>query len=92
MSAKSEYSLKTIVVVLLISLIGCLLIIASYQLPDKSIVTFTVGSIGTTFITVGVISFLYEVFLRQNFKSTIRTELSSLMQTSNRDIINKNRT
>lgn len=75
-----SFSLRTVIISLLLSLFGMALIAASYIMAMKPVVNFTVGSIGTTALTIGVISFFYEILLRRSFIDITQQSLRNILE------------
>ncbi|WP_194972661.1 hypothetical protein [Aquiflexum lacus] len=64
------YNLRTVIVSLLLGFFGVGLLVVSYifqKYDYDPLFIFAIGSIGTTILTVGIISLLYEVLLRRSF-------------------------
>lgn len=84
-----NFSLRTIIISLLIALVGMTLIAISFVWQPNEIVVFSVGSLGTTAFTIGVISFLYEVLLRKSFVEVLEGKLTEVLLKEETTFINK---
>ncbi|WP_162340569.1 hypothetical protein [Cyclobacterium salsum] len=86
MKSKWFYNNKYWLGAFFLTIIGLICIIISFRLDSKGedykLAASTIGGIGTTVLTIGLISFIYELILRNSFLQRTREAVSEVIRES----------